>query len=82
MITTMEKLSGVLIRGRAVRKMLGISEEVLEAMVANGKLNRIRLYDGGHWWYYRTEVDGMVGNTVALLEGRVGTRCVVLLGGR
>ncbi len=24
----------------------------------------------------------MVGNTVALLEGRVGTRCMVMLGGR
>ena len=24
----------------------------------------------------------MVGDTVALLEGRVGTRCMVLLGGR
>jgi hypothetical protein len=60
MITTMEQAAGVLIRGRVVRKMLGISEEVLEAMVAAGKLNRIRLYDGGHWWYYRAEVEEMV----------------------
>ena len=60
MTTTMERLTGVLIRGREVRKVLGISEEVLEAMVANGKLNRTRLYDGGHWWYYRTEIEEMV----------------------
>jgi hypothetical protein len=69
MITTMERLSGVLIRGRAVRKMLGISEEVLEAMVANGKLNRIRLYDGGHWWYYRTEVEATVEGSRLKVEG-------------
>ena len=69
MITTMERLSGVLIRGRAVRKLLGISEEVLEAMVANGKLNRIRLYDKGHWWYYRTEVEGMVEGSRLKVEG-------------
>ncbi len=42
-----------------------------------------------HWWWGEqswigTEVDGMVGNTVALLVvGRVvGKQCVVLLGGR
>ena len=69
MITTMERLSGVLVRGRAVRKMLGISAEVLEAMVANGKLNRIRLYDGGHWWYYRTEIETMVEGSRLKVEG-------------
>jgi len=69
MIAMINRSEGVLIRGRVVRKMLGISEEVLEAMVTNGKLNRIRLYDGGHWWYYRAEVEAMIEGSRSKVEG-------------
>lgn len=52
---------GMFMSGYQVCEFLGISTDVLEAMVMHKKLNRTRLYPKAHWKYYRHEVEKIAG---------------------
>jgi hypothetical protein len=46
----------VWVREREARRLLKRTAREFDELVLSGRLSRMQLYDGGPWWYSKTEI--------------------------